>query len=967
MSDLNNLITNLDRYRYNPTAIIRSALNHAEAITFGEKPIIDPTQPFIQLLGMAAYMTATANHESISHLRKMYQSLAVNAEDIYMHLSDKDVVGVWSMPATGVFIMAFDYEEIKKRAIKEDTTHIRKLVIPRNTLIQVDGTPFTLQYPIEIRLLPHGGLQVVYLTDILSPLQTLATNQVNYVIQNYPGHDNSFLFIEVPIQQIHISPMVLTISASTGLSTRVRYTDKYCYARVWLSTGPTTWRELPVVYQDIVHDVNNMTAVIKVYEDTLLVEIPSLYIQNSLSGKTVRVDVYTTRGQLVMDMKQYTSGQYTLRWNDIQSDAHARYSAPLNVFSNYLVTSTHVVNGGHDGIDFETLRARIINNAHGLPELPITEHQLNTLVEQKGYRLTRYIDNITDRVYQVSKQLPVDTTTSLSTGANTTMRHVEYALEVIRAHPHVFANPHTTTLTPKLLYKDDGVDVRIVDQAEILYLQGLSPEALANRVNTHRYLHTPFYYVIDNGQSRYHTRCYHLDNPQITRKQFVAENDTTQLQTTLRDYFITKTDTGYVFTVRTSSSKEFLAIDPSRIAMQLSFIPENERYHAYLNGTFRNRVEDELVFDFIIDSPLDINDKHHLILTNFQMFDNALRQLPTTLDKTFDLIVYVKDWAPEGQEVTELDTQRATWLLPGQWVGVVKERFDLQFGVALDRLWSSSRAIPGLLQYVTYDTDMPLLWDKDQYALDEDGLIIMDDVDGSLVPRLLHAQGTPVLDGEGQPLYRWRAGDLKLVNGEPIVAKDRDLRYFVDTYFVEGGFRFVTEPKVAQYFKNIPTLVTQWLTDDVETFNQQLLERTQLYLYPRNNLGMIPVVINDNRRVYMEAEQTFRVTYYMTASQYENYDLRQQLNDIAWSVINNHLDKMHISISAIINEIHQLARDAMINVTVTGLGGDENYSAITLINSADKCVIRKRLTPLANGQISMTDDILVFFIRHTDV
>jgi hypothetical protein len=81
-----------------------------------------------------------------------------------------------------------------------------------NTEFVIEGIAFSIQYPIDIKKLNHGGFQVTYNTDVESPLELLTTNQVENEFIT-PENGNTFLLLTVPAQQFWIKTVETTITS----------------------------------------------------------------------------------------------------------------------------------------------------------------------------------------------------------------------------------------------------------------------------------------------------------------------------------------------------------------------------------------------------------------------------------------------------------------------------------------------------------------------------------------------------------------------------------------------------------------------------------------------------------------------------------------------------------------------------------------------------------------------------------
>lgn len=968
---MSSYLDNLSRFKYNPGALQRAILDNLETVTDGKVSVVDPSTPFNMLLESSCFNSAMVMQEMVALWRKQYKSLAATPEDLYHHLSDQDFVGLFATASQGQFILAMDLDELKQHVVKEDATRIKKLVIPRHSVFEVAGYPFTLQYPIEIRLMPHGGLQVVYDNDLPTPLQTLSSNQLEWSVIRLPNQSSPFLQINLPLQQLVITPHYWDISASMGLIKEVTYADQFAYARAWVSNDSGQWSEIGVTHQDIVHNLNRPTVTLRVSDGVIRAELPPVYITDDMAGRQLRLDVYTTLGDMNLDLTGYKLDQYSAQWRDLNRKDDNRFSAPLDRFNNYLVYGVGAVSGGKQSLSFEDLRERVLNNAQGNPNLPITQHQMSTMVSLRGYSLVKYIDNITDRIYHVAKALPAPTSGVLSTGANATVRNVEIDLDVVRHHPQVWDNGSSITLIPDILYEDTGSDIELMYPSDVDQIKANVNEVIANEANRRQFLYTPFYYVIDQVEGHHSARAYHLDGPGIPSKSFVMENETSELQLTTGSFYITKTVNGYRITIITKSGDATKALDDDDVVVQLSFIPDGETNRAYVSGVLRETLDGERVYDFDIITPHLIDRGHRMLVTNFLMFDEAFRELPCPLEHTFDVMYYIRDHSVPGLAQTDIDNQLAGWLVDTDnhdYVGVAWESLAVRLGVAMDQLWCKTRVVPGTREYAVWETEEPLLYEHDVWEMDGDGhLVLTDDGNGGVTGNLLHAAGDAVLDEYGDPIYKHRVGDLKVVNGEPVLTKDRGLKHYVDLYLVEGALEFVTDPVIQEYRDTIPDRVAQWLQEDLSEFSKRLLERTELYLHPQNQLGLVDVIVDENSQTSIAAEQNFLVTYHLTSQQYTNVDLRQALNDTARTTIQSHLSRSTVSISEIVQSLRASVGDSVLDVSVEGLGGEKDYQAVTMVSSTDRLSIRKRVVNLANEVLTLTDDVQVKFIRHLEI
>ena len=159
MATLNKAIK--DRMReleHNPASIQRIILETLREVHDEDIEVIDSATPFGFLLQSSAVVTSAAIDEAAALTRKQYAVEAQTEADLYLHMSDKDYLNRFAMPSRAKFTFAFDKEELLQKLVEDPDLNIRKLIIPRNTKVTVNNITFTLQYPIEIRQLLHGGI-----------------------------------------------------------------------------------------------------------------------------------------------------------------------------------------------------------------------------------------------------------------------------------------------------------------------------------------------------------------------------------------------------------------------------------------------------------------------------------------------------------------------------------------------------------------------------------------------------------------------------------------------------------------------------------------------------------------------------------------------------------------------------------------------------------------------------------------
>ena len=525
---VNKLLAQALQFQYNPASIQRAVLQTLTDVTEGKIEVVDPSNPFVFLMEASSVLTGAAIMKNETNTRKQYPLAAQTPEDLYPHMSDKDFVDRFATPAKAIFGLMLMEDEVLAKLVLDPDTGMKKLVIPRNTYFTIADTVFSLQYPIEIRQLLHGGLQVVYDVEKASPLQQLETNLIEHEIRTN-GTDRWISF-QFETQQFNIVSQKGTLNAAQDFTVTVELEDQYYYARVYVEDTAGKWVEIPTTHTDQIYDITTPTAVLKVMGKTVQLSIPQIYTSTQLLNKAIRMDFYQTKGPMNMPLWEYPINEFTTTWQAYDKADVNIFTAPIKTFRTVVAYSQSAVSGGSNALTFEQLRARVIKNAIGVPSLPITPTQIESTLERQGYSVVKNIDNITNRVFQATKEMPTPSDTRLITAAAASIETILMSIKDALLIDTVIDNGSAITITPDTLYQSTDGITKLVASEQRSFLLGLPTDKRALAVTNGGYLFTPFHYVLDMTDDQFAVRPYYLDDPVIETKLFMAENDAHQCQ-----------------------------------------------------------------------------------------------------------------------------------------------------------------------------------------------------------------------------------------------------------------------------------------------------------------------------------------------------------------------------------------------------------------------------------------------------
>jgi hypothetical protein len=970
LASVAGLTSQLSSIIYNPASIQQAVMQTLTDVSNGTLTVVDPTNPFVFCLESAAVLTSYAVSQNEVLNRKQYPYAAQTLEDLYLHMSDTDYINQFAVPATDTFYMMFPYQELLSKLVLNPTTGNSQITIPRNTNITVANTVWSIQYPIIISQLLHGGMQVVYDTTELSPLQTLTTNVIPWSIVS--DGTTEYLQISFEVMQFGITSIQQAVNASVLFQYQIAYTDQFYYARVYSQNSDGTWTEITTTHTPEIYDITTPTAVLQVLDNNILqVTIPQIYTATGTLDSTIRIDIYTTQGAINMALDNYSMGLFSIEFISYDVNDDTVYTAPLSTFTSVFSWSTDTVAGGSNGITFAQLQQEVINNAVGPQNTPISNVQLQDALATQGYQIVTSIDNVTDRVFLATRPMPTPVNSNLITAAGTTNATVAFSLDQIAGYSYAIDNTATTnsiTLTPDALFQDVSGVVSFVPDTEITTIMNLPPDQLATVVTNGGYRYTPFHYVLDSSNNGFAVRPYYLSSPTILTKLFVSTNDTTMLQVNTGAYGIVTTATGFAIQIQTVSGASFQALPNDEVFVQLAFTPEGEITESYVNGTFvgNDSTGLERIYQFDLSTNFNVDADNNLDLTKFQMFANDTRLMGAPLTTTFDVLYATTATMPSGWVSAPVDAKLGRFLLPVNVCGITNEQLQVQFGYNLNTLWAQARSVISTITYQTYTTNIPALYPENVYEADPVTGSILTFVDGQPTYTLLHPAGAPVVDNNGNPVYLHSIGDPVLdALGNPIPANTRGMTRQIDFALIEGVYKFATDASSAAYRQQMVNTLITWLTQQLETMNAELLEQTELYFYPQQTLGQITVMVGASQETTIEAGQVLQLTLYVPSTTYNNADLCDSLETTSIQIISTALQATQISRSAIVDQLMTAYGSDVIDAELTGLGGAAlNLPLFTILDNSIQPSLSKMLVAQTDNSLIVQENLTVNFVQH---
>lgn len=984
MSDISSMtnsdiVAKLISLRNDPTAVQEFSLNMLDAASEGSINLPDANSPFFYALENAALLaTSTMQHDG-DLMAAFYPKMANSYDDLYRWMSDDQYPGRFATPSRLYLMFVINADEVRARAVpvSPDSTDAlesvySKVVIPRNSQFMIAGYTFSMEYPIEIRIMKHGGFVIVYDTTEKTPLLTLEDNQLQKYTQTLNG--NEYLGITAMMRQIATTAYYSTVTKSSGFKATYALNGDMFYAvRAFVRNNvDADWVECEVTHSAQIYDNSILTFVAKVLEDTVVVSLPDIYVNNGLGvNKLVRIDVVTTNGALSIEPSTVTGATVTANWLDYNypTGKVSRFAAPFIAINEKTLQVTTSLVGGANEKTVAQVRKQVIYAANNTV-YPITAPQLSSTLSDMGYDILKVEDTPTSRVYQVTREIPKQTTKNMNTSIGSCVVTLIMTTEQLTAYNAVKDNGNRVTITPDALYRVvNGVYTMLTD-AERSALNRMTLDERAKRVNENQYLYTPFYYVLDVTDNILKTRAYELDNPVLSYKSFNYENNSVGVNVSTASTTFAKTENGYTFAVVTSSDDIYKGLSDDDVMCQMLFTPEGESDYAYLNGVITGRTADnERIWTFTLNTNMDVDDEDHLIFTSFAQYGNAPTTFDSLLSNSFTVLFMIGTAvSPNTVVYSDSDDKQGKWYLNQNMVVVTDQSYQLKFGDALTYLYTRQRPTASAVQYLTYTDDEPWRYSADVYektTLPNGQEVLVFDADNN--PILEHAAGDIMYDDEGLILIRYEKGAYKRdPNGNLIPVNARSIQNEFDIIVFDAIYYFTSNTLDEAYVASVDNTLVEWVTSDMVTVNGQMGERTEARLLPKKTMGVVDVIVNAKESRQIEASIPLEITLYLTENGYKNASLRESLVPKIKTTIVGIMRNETWSLSDIIDEVSDYKTDEVTEIDVTPVGVGNDIKVISMVDSTMRCAVKKRLEAMPDGTLSVGEDITINFLKQRD-
>jgi hypothetical protein len=943
------LLEKINQYNTNPSSIQQGILDCLKTVLNGDD-IVDPTSPFIFLMEAAATATAAAIIKSESVSRELYPRLALTEEELYHHISDKEFFNMFSKPSVSTINVLFPFDVLQAEAITlNNAINVKTVIVPKDTIFTVNNISLCSIYPIYINILEHDVVQVIYVNNEINTFLPLKSNLLKFNVVSYGG--NKYLQVTIPVLQLNSISKIYALNSLTSFTQTIEFKDSFCYVKAYISKDKE-WVEILTTHSHKVYDITKPTLKLKVIDNLLTINLPDIYQTKKSANYSLRVDVYTTLGDLDIDLSQINSNNFSVKWIDY--DIYNKTNNPINKILDVIISSNDRLTGGSNSLSLEEKRERIIYRIDGFTS-PIRLTDLKIDLEQKGYVFQKLIDSVTDRVFIASKNLPSRVIDGLSTSPLITNLAVTIDGELGKVGSQyrkslLTHNDFRITVTPEAIYELVDNNTRLLTDSELTALKTLTGQQLCTKLNENKYFYSPFYYVIDFSQQYLTSAVYSL-SPKVIANNYMDSNPKRNYNVRTINYTINLINDEYILELVASKTADITDLN-----CQITFFDKANGRSFYINGV-ASIFNSEVTFQFKFKTNFNINLLNEIEILNLQ--SNAVETaVNVNLTDKFNVIYYLNS-------SDDLKTNFDNIYFPNSTnvVSIIYETLDISFGKKIEGLYCPVKDILVAGEFVKYTTDVYATYNEIIYETNSLGRVYTIGLDGSVNFVIKHNIGDPILDGNGDNITIHRQGDFVLDTvGEliPVTGYMNGIKYILGVTVIDSKYLFATAKETKEYTDSIPLIIDDYINKELLTQRDELAERTELYYKPKGESSKLLVLIGDKDKLLVPSTISFKITYYLSYEGLNNEEILATIKRLTKILLSKHISKKTISVAELTAELMQLKVEQVKGFSIDEFLPD-NLPIVTVVDSGKTFSIDKELVVIPDSSLDVVDKVDIQF------
>ena len=940
--------TTLQQYSRDPQVIQRIVLEEIENANNGEVVLNDPTNPFSMLLEAAATTSSNNIIEAQSLIRKKYPSLAVEADEIYHHITDDHLKSITAQPAEAYIRFFISILDLRLQGYRPTNGGYGEIIIPIGTKVTVVTTTLTLLNDIRVRLYDNGSIFVE---------QENNSNPISYsdvgIIDTTLWTSNNgtpFISFEVKMKQVTKKSYNYSIISSQGFSKILDITDNFYYSVVSYKNSNTNGQYVYINKSFNEEYINpmNLTCFISLYDKNILYRIPDMYVVSGLLSGNLNIDVYETKGKLYMPLNRYKIEEdYTIELGDVSASAAHAASKNMLIWAY----SNDILQGGTNNLTTSELRDEVIEAVVGDMEIPITEKQIEKAANEKGYSIVKSLDVLTERLYIAFKSLPEFNSELLYSRLDCIFSNFDFSLGELKESSFVLNMGDKIILKSNSVfeYSKENGGLKILSDSEYKRLEELGKEQLIDELKDRQLYFNPFYYVIDTSTSVSNVNILSLDKPTITNRRIVDKNNFFNHRVNTSKYSIWKTDKGYRFAFRVSVDENYEQLDVATRGFQVRVKLTTAGTYAYWKAQY-DKTNSLWYID--IDSNNEYSDGT-IDITNGSSTITQYKRM--YLDTEFDIYAYSTS-VNLNDTTNFLRSELWTFDTNTRYTVFTKETFTVKLGQELKYLYNKIWSYYGKKPELRYEDSKIMTYGEDIFEVNKAGYKLkFDPGTNKIVLTKTHSKGENVLDGDGNIVYEYKRGDPMLNDSGDSIMDINLAKRTMSLLLFEYSFLKATNSVYQEYLDQMVTTVTDYITDELADLNNKLLEKTEIVF--KSSKSVMDVIMEINNNLFStDYNIKPKITIYSTSKTYYTTQDLDMYRVTIGNIINSYFNKDSIVLEELRQEIKSNLGGDIASVKVSNIESS-NSEIIKISNQLNKFTLSKVLEFDANKELIVKYDI----------
>jgi len=944
--------TDLQSYMYDPVKLQQVMLDNIEKSTNGNFVITDPTNPFMMLMELAVTMGANSITEPIGMVKQLYSNLAETPSDLLHHLSDNELVNVFSTPATANLVFYINVKDLYSNGYRATGNNYVETVLTKDTEVIVAGITFTLLNDINIKLYDTGATFVEQQQNTTTNISVKNLGVLSSGIVNFTDGEPWVVF-ETLVKQVKKHTITKAITPSEGFNIITNIKNSYYYSDIMYKNTNTNniYTPLNKVHNELYINPAVPSCFIDVMDKTIGFKIPDVYLIDGGVSGNIKIDLYETDGAIYLPLNKYDMTDFAV--NIISKGTTVIEATIPNI--RVLSSSRNIVEGGKNSLTTAELKNNIINNSTGAIDVPVTDNNIVTKGLYSGYEIFKAMDTITDRLYIGNKNLPTIAIDNIYATPDILFNTLGITLDSIPVTKNVVKVGDYLIIKSGTVFKDNNGVIEIVSDVELAALDGYTSVFLIDTLKNTKYFFTPYYYIIDTVDlNSISSKVYVLNKPFLDSVIIKAKNNNILPKVNLDKFQVTLDDVGYKLYFTLISNADFQQTNLGVVKGQLSIQLINSSEKLYFEATY-DATNNLLVFNIDTDLVIDVN--NNLTVANGT---STITNRKISLVNNIEVILYTLD----TDVVDDTNYLTSEVVLDSTLHKVVfgKEQLTLTLGEELVYMWNMLYNTYTERKYATHTSDKLLKYAEDVYTTDPvTGAIfncVTDPVTGNLVPEYtkIHSAGDTVLDANGVEVFEYKTGDIILgTDGLPVIDIVSGVKRNIDVLMLDYEFKRTTATVYQNYLSTVLDTLYNWLTVDMVDFNKVLLDNTKILYKSYKSSGKINIASN-NTTSSIDYLVKPLVKLYVQLDSYTAADI-EVLKFKIGTVIHENLNKDVISSATIKDEIMLAIGSNVVGVKVTNIDTVGNAEVFNIVDKTKRLVLNKILYYNSNNELIVKYDI----------